>query len=221
MKILCLSSLFFLGTLSLQADEVLTYSERLKEASQAIYHEEFENAKTQFTEAHKIATTNTERALALAKYSHMLAYKQKDYDQAMEQAEKGLEYKDIKPVAKVTLLQVKAKCLMQEEDYEEAAKVVKEALELENVEWARPPLYLSLGDCHRFTGEPEKAIEAFGKVPELEKASSSVIAVAYLNQGMTYQYNLRDEAAARKAYAKVKDVSENFNSVIDEHLSKF
>lgn len=202
-----------------RAEETLSYTELLKQASQAIYAEDYDTAKAYFREAYQKGSTDTEQALALAKYAHMLAYNQKDYTGAMTQVENGLKFTDIQPVAEVTLLQVKAKCLMQSDKFAEALAVTQKAVMLKGVDWAMPPLYLSLGDCYRFTAQPDKAIESYQKVTELPKVSKPVLAVAYLNQGMTYQYNLRNGDEARKAYQKALAYNPNFDSVVSEHLN--
>jgi tetratricopeptide (TPR) repeat protein len=214
---LCLFLLF--STSHSVAEESLSYAALLEQASQAIYSEDYDTATAHFREAYKKGSTDTEQALALAKYAHMLAYKQKDYVEAMKQVENGLKFKDIQPVAEVTLLQVKAKCLMQEDKFAEALTVTQKAVELKGVDWAMPPLYLSLGDCYRFTDDPEKAIESYQAVVGLTDVSKSVLAVAYLNKGMTYHDNLRNAEEARKAYQKAVEYNPDFDSVVSEHLN--
>lgn len=197
-----------------------SYTEALKEAAAAVGDGDFALAKTKFEEAFQAGNTDTEKALALAKQAHMLAYKQKQYAEAMRLVAEAEGFKDIKPVAEVTLIQSKAKCLMATEAYEQAKAPLQRGLELSDVDWAKPALYLSLGDCYRFTAEPEKALEAYAKVTALDNAGDAVVAVAHLNLGLTYQYSLRRMSEAEAAYQMAVKYNPAFASQVSNHLSK-
>lgn len=221
-KLLTLCSCLLMS-LSPAADEkTQTYREHLQQAESAIYSQDYALADQHFEQAFRTAATDTEKALALGKRAHMLAYKQKKYSEAMRQVGFARRYKDIKPVAAVTLYLTEAECLMKDgETYTEAATILEKAVALEGVDWALPGGYLKLGDCYRLSGRPEKAIEAYQKVLELPKVTDKAKSVAWLNIGMTYQYPLRDEGRARSAYDRAVKLDEGLASAIAVHEENF
>lgn len=221
MKIFCLLLLLLIPFGGLRADKDLGYPDYLQSAANAIYDEDYSSADEYFEKAFRIATTDTEKALALAKRAHMMAYKQKKYSEAIKQIEFARRFKDRKPVAEITLFQTEAECLMKDgEKYSEAAEVLEEAVKLKGVDWALPGSYLKMGDCYRFSGEPVKALKAYEQVLTLEKVSEKAKSVAYLNMGITQQYNLRNPSKAREAYRQALVLDEGLESQIAIHLEK-
>lgn len=221
MKHLLRLATIFAACLALSAHAQSTFSEAIKAGDQARADQDYDAAIAAFRTAERLAGSSTDIAIARGKRAHLYAYALKDYDAARTEAEAALEIEEAHAVARVTALQVMAKVLMTADEHHAAAiPLLEEGVELEDVDWAQPSLGLMLGDCYRATGSYEDALAAYGSVLYLPKASDSVKAVAYLNTGMTNQYNLRDREAARTAYAKAVELNPGFEKTVENHLAK-
>jgi tetratricopeptide (TPR) repeat protein len=149
------------------------------------------------------------------------AFDQKNYKAAKDAAQEVQGMADVRPVAKVTALQVMAECQMKEDkDYPAAMETLEQALALEGVAWAQPALTLALGDCYRFSGKFPQAIETFQKALELPSVNDGMKGIAYLNIGLTHQYNLHEDEEAKAAYKKAVELNPGLKKEVDEHLSR-
>lgn len=197
------------------------YQASLKAGDDLRAENEIEPALVEYEAALQLATTPTERGLALGKKGMILAYDKKNYTEARDIAQQVIDMPDVRSVARVTALQVLAECQMRDEkNYPAAVDTLEQGLQLEGVPWALPLLTLMLGDSYRFSGKFEKALEAFEQVPGLAEAGDGIKGVAYLNIGLTQQYNLHDADAAKEAYTKAAGLNPGLKKEIDEHLAK-
>lgn len=179
-----------------------------------------DKAVPEFETALGQAANNTERGIALGKKAWAYA-QQKNYPLARESAEKAIELTDVHPVGRVTALEVRAECYMQETgDYTSAIGLLDEAMKLEGVDWARPSVAMKLGDCHRFEGRAEQALAAYQSILNMPSASNDIKAVAHLNIGITYQYNLRDNEKAKAAYDLAADLNPSLSYEVDGHIER-
>ncbi|MGB6222780.1 tetratricopeptide repeat protein [Haloferula sp.] len=167
------------------------------------------------------AANDTEKSLALGKQGMVLAYDKKDYPAAAKLADEALAIEGIQPVAEVTALQVRAECEAKgEQNHARAALALEKALALKGVDWSRPGLLLSLGDSRRHLGKFHEAIKAYEEVLATEGVPSPMKAVAHLNIGLTWQYDLKDAAKARSSYAAAVELNEGLKGEVDEHLGR-
>jgi tetratricopeptide (TPR) repeat protein len=136
-------------------------------------------------------------------------------------AEGALEIEEIAPVARVTALEVLALCQMrQDKDYDSALAALTEAAGLEGVDWAQPGIQMMLGDCQRFTGQFQKALESYQAVIGMENTSKDMKAVAHLNLGLTHQYSLYEHDKAKAAYGKAVELKPSLKGEVDGHMAK-
>ncbi len=178
-------------------------------------------ALAEYKTALEQAANDTEKSLALGKQGVVYVYDIKDYGAAKAAARQALDFDVTKPVARVTALQVLADALMKaDSDYAAAAAALEKAKALEGVEWAMPSIALSLGDCYRFSGKFEEAVQSFRSVLDMGNADNMVKAVASLNLGQTYQYSLRIPEKAKQAYYQAKELNPGLAAEIDDHLAK-
>jgi tetratricopeptide (TPR) repeat protein len=195
------------------------YTTALKEGSALQAEQQYPEALAAYEKAEALGASPTEKGLAMVKRAHILSYSLEDHDAAMKLVEAAGKLGDLKPVAEVTRLQVRAHCLMkQKEDYEAAAKDLETALQLKGVDWAYPTLALTLGDCHRLGGKPQDAIRVYLTLARDGAHSAKSRSVAWLNIGMTYQYNLRQADKARLAYQQAEKLDPGLGSTIHGHL---
>ncbi len=195
-----------------------SYDASLKAGDEHRKNKEYEPALAEYEAALGLASDSGMKALALGKKG-VVYVDMKNYPSAKAAAQEALEYKGLAPVARVIALQVLGDCqLKDDKDYVAAIDTLEQALTLEGVDWARPSLNLSLGDCYRFSGKFDKALESYQRIPALPSASAGIKAVAFLNTGITYQYNLREEDQAKAAYKKAVELNPALKSEVDEHL---
>jgi len=195
-----------------------TYDASLKAGDEHRKNKEYEPALAEYEAALGLASDSGMKALALGKKGGIYI-DLKDYSSAKAAAQEALEYKGLAPVARVIALQVLADCqLKDDKDYVAAIDTLEQALTLEGVDWARPSLNLSLGDCYRFSGKFDKALESYQRIPAQPSASAGIKAIAFLNTGITCQYNLRDEDQAKAAYKKAVELNPALKVEVDEHL---
>jgi tetratricopeptide (TPR) repeat protein len=183
--------------------------------------QKLDEAIAAYEKAKSLAANDTEKGIALGKVGVVHANDRRDYAAAKLVSDEALAIADLHPVAKVTNLQVRATVQMRsdEKDLVAAEKTLAEALELKDVDWAKPTMYLQLGDCLRMSNQPDRALETYAKVLELDTADG-VKAVAHLNRGLTYQYNLSQNDNAKAEYDQAVKLNPGLGSEIDEHRNK-
>ena len=197
-----------------------SYDASLKAGDEHRKSKEYEPALAEYDAALGLASNDGMKALALGKKGGIYL-DLKNYSSAKAAAQEALEYKGLAPVARVIALQVLADCQMKDDkDYVAAIDTLEQALSLDGVAWAQPSLYLSLGDSYRFSGKFENALETYQRIPALPSANDGVKAIAYLNIGLTHQYNLRDEDQAKAAYKKAVELNPSLKNEVGEHLSR-
>ena len=198
-----------------------TYDASLKAGDEHRVKKEYDPALVEYDAAFGLSSNDGMKALALGKKAGVYL-DQKNYSAAKQAAQEALEYKNLAPVARVIALQVLGDCqLKDEKDYIGAIDTLEQGVLLQGVDWAQPSLNLSLGDSYRLSGKFDKALEAYQKIPAVPGASDGIKAIAYLNIGITYQYNLRDEEQAKAAYKKVVELNPALKKEVDDHLSRF
>lgn len=171
-----------------------------------------------FEEAADVAANDTEYGIAVAKKARVQAFDLTDYASARVLVDEVLAINDLHAVPKVMALEVLARCQWKgDNDPAAAAKTLDQATKLEGVDWARPGVLLSLGDCRRDGGNGAAALEAYEKVLKLPGLSKGLEAVTWLNIGITQQYALRDADAAEKAYAKALTANGSLAGEVANH----
>jgi len=196
------------------------FTASLQAGDAAFNAKDYATAAREFSAAADQASGTGEKSLALAKQAYIKGV-QEDWAGAKALAREALAIEEIKPVGKVTALEVLGRVQMRhEKDFTGAVKTLEEARQLEGVEWAIPIITLMLGDCYRQTGEPEKALTAYGDVSSLNQSNPFMKATASLCAGLTQQYDLRDVDKAKVAYAKAVQLNPGLKKEVDAHLSK-
>ena len=212
------AALLALATAPMHAAD--TYDASLRAGDEHRMKKEYEPALAEYEAAFGLSSNDGMKALALGKKGGVYL-DQKNYSAAKQAAQQALEYKELAPVAKVIALQVLGDCqLKDEKDYVGAIDTLEQAVLLQGVDWAQPSVNLSLGDSYRLSGKFDKALETYQKIPAVSGASNGIKAIAWLNIGITYQYNLRYEAQAKAAYKKVVELNPGLKTEVDEHLSR-
>lgn len=197
------------------------YQSSLKKGDQFSRSGNYDSALSEFTTAVSQAANNTQKALALSKQSYVLTFKKKDYDAGKKKAEEALALEDVKPIGKVTALHSLAQCQMKKEKNHDAAeKNLKKALAFEGVDWAKPSLKMSLGDCYRFSWQNKSALETYQSIIDMADVPNGTKAVAHLNKGLIHQYALRENDKAKACYASAVKLNAGLKSEVDNHLKK-
>ncbi|MBU0679278.1 MAG: hypothetical protein KJ626_14345 [Verrucomicrobia bacterium] len=198
-----------------------TYQASLKAGDEMMGQQNYAGALAEYTAAVGQAATDTETALAYSKKAYVLAFKEKNYAAAKEQAEKALAITDVQPIGHVSALQALAECQMKVgEDYASAATTLKKAAALEGVDWAQPEIHMALGEACRFSAQFDEAVRVYGELIEMPNVSVGMKATAYLNKGTTHQYSLKQNAAARNAYAEAVALKPDLQGLVDGHLAR-
>jgi tetratricopeptide (TPR) repeat protein len=198
-----------------------TYHDSLVAGDKALAASSVDDALGAYSAALDHATSDGERALALAKQGYVLAYLKHDYAAARTAVDEGLAMKDLAPVARVTLLQVVAHCQMNaDKDFAAAAVTLEEALGLEGVDWAKPGLTLALGDCQRETGAMDKALATYAEILAMPQADAGTKAGSLLCSGFIHQYDRHDAAKARECYEKAVALRPGLKAEVDGHLGR-
>ena len=213
-----LAGLLVLGTTAAFAGA--TYQESLKAGDDYRAAGLHDRALSEFETGLTQAANSTEEALALGKMAEVQAFNKQDLVKARELAEKALAKFNVEPVGRVTALQVKAHCQIKgDNDRTAAIKTLEEAAALPGVDWAMPAVQMNLGDCYRMTGDAAKALAAYESIIAMTQPSPDVKATAYLNIGLTRQYNLQDPAKAKEAYQKAVSLLPSLAGEVNQHLS--
>ena len=193
------------------------FSESLKAADAAIGTQQGDVALREIDAALTQAANPGERALALSKKGYVLAFLRKDYAAARQAVDEALQT-PMAPVARVTALQTLAECQMKaNRDFQGAISNLETAMALPDVDWAKPSLGMSLADAHREVLQLNDAMTAYQRVTEMANAPASLRAGAWLNIGYIYQYDRKDAAGARNAYAKAVELKPDLRSEVDKH----
>lgn len=208
-----------IGALTAQAAG--TYSESLAAADKALGAQQNDTALTELDAAITLSASDGERALALAKKGYVLAFTKKEYAAARSAVDQALKVEGLAPVAKVTALQVLAECQAKaEKNFASAAINLKEALALEGVDWAKPSLTMSLADCYRSIGQLEEALTYYRSVVNMADPGADLKAGAYLNIGFIYQYDRKDYAKAKEAYASAVQLRPALQTEVNGHVGR-
>ncbi len=201
------------------SDAADSFTESIKSGDRLRSQKQFGAALAELEAAFAQATNDTDRGIALGKQAEIHSYDLTDHDAARQTAGRVLALSDAGPVARVTGLKVLARCKIEaDKDYNSAIATLTSAAALKDVDWAQPTILLMLGDCYRSTGKHEQAIKTYGRVPRLPDVQKSVAAIAYLNAGMVYQYDLRRLDRARLHYDKAVDLNPGLRDQVGSHL---
>lgn len=180
-----------------------------------------ESALRELDVARSQAANDTERGLAIGSQAEIYAYDLKDLASARKAAKAVVELKDADAVARVIGLKVLAQCQMSaDQDFGAAIETLKRAADLEGVPWAQPSVALMLGDCYRETGRPHDALAAYRDVVQMPSSDKPMKATAYLNGGLTFQYDLRQRDRAKVLYAKAVELTAGLKGEVDRHLAQ-
>jgi len=198
-----------------------SYSESLRAGDAALAAGNSDVALQEFETAVSQSQSDGERSLAQGKRGYVLAFAKREYAKAREAAEKALEVEQLAPVARVTGLQVLSQCQMKaDKDFVAAKANLEKAMALEGVDWAKPALALSLGDCYRQTGDLDRALETYRSILAMEQAAPNLKAGAHLCSGFVWQYDRKDAAEARKCYTQAVTLRPDLKKEVDGHLSR-
>lgn len=213
-----LAGLLVLGTTSVLAGA--TYQESLKAGDSYRAAGVYDRAMAEFEAGLTQAANSTEEALALGKMAEVLAFNKNDFVKARELADKALSKFNVEPVGRVTALQVKAHCQIKgDNDRAAAITTLEQAAALPGVDWAMPAVQMELGDCYRMTDNAAKALAAYESIIAMSQVSPEVKATAYLNIGLTRQYNLQNPASAKDSYQKAVSLMPSLEGEVKQHLS--
>ena len=199
-----------------------TYSDSLQAADVAVGAQKAELALQELEAALTQSANVGERGLALAKKGYVLAFLKQDFAIARSTANEALATPGgLAPVAKVTALQVLAQCQIKaDKDFSGALNNLQAALALEGVDWAKPSLTMSVADCYRSIHQLEPALNAYRSITEMPGAGADLKAGAYLNVGFIYQYDRKDAAKTKEAYAAAVKLRPDLQKEVDGHLSR-
>lgn len=221
MKNLVIVVALALGLLSVApASHAATYSDSLAAADAALAAQKGDDALTAVNAAIAAAANDGERGLALAKKGYVLAFVKKDLAGGRAAADEALKI-ELAPVAKVTALQVVAECQAKaDRNFAGAASTLETALALEGVDWAKPALTMSLAESYRELGQLQKAYDAFSRITTMSGAGPDLKAGAFLNIGFIYQYDRKDFAKAKEAYAQAVKERPGLQGEVNGHLGR-
>lgn len=198
-----------------------SYGESLRAGDAAMGSGKPDVALQEFETAVGQSKSDGERSLALGKKGYVLAFAKNDYAKAREAAEQALEVEQLAPVARVTGLQVLSQCQMKaDKDFVAAQANLEKAMTLEGVDWAKPALALSLGDCYRSNGDLDRALETYQSILKMDNAAPNLKAGAHLCSGFVYQYDRKDAAEARKCYEQAVALRPDLKKEVDGHLGR-
>lgn len=168
-----------------------------------------------------IATNPGERGLALAKKAYVLAFSMQNYPEARSAAETALALPDMEPVVQVTALQALAECQIKaHRDFTGAINNLETAMALPGVDWAQPGVGFALAEAYRESMLLQQAFDAYQRVTGMANASPDLKANAWLHMGFIYQYDRKDAAGARHAYARAVEFRPNLQTDVASHLAK-
>lgn len=216
-KLLLLATVSLLAISAFHRASAQDYATLLSNGDAALAKQDYATALAEYAKAQGISTSPGERSFALAKQA-LVKTEQKDYPGARPLAKEALANKEISPVCEVTALQAMGLVQMKgERDFAAAAQSFQRAVQLRDVDWARPYLNLLLGDCYRETGQSVEALEAYNRVISLPNSNDGLKASAYFNMGMEQQYRNKDAAKAREAYASAVKLNPALQAEVEKH----
>lgn len=196
------------------------YTEKLQAGDAKSASGDLSGAVTDYDAAYSDAQTPTQSALALGKKALVLIRKQ-DYTMARDAADSAVNSNpSIEPVALVTALQALARCQLHEKNFAGALESMTRAATLSGVEWAKPDLAMIRGDAERGTGDSAGALASFRSVLDMPNVSNEFKGVAWLNIGLTEQYNLNNGANAKEAYMKACELNPGLKTETETHSAK-
>jgi tetratricopeptide (TPR) repeat protein len=196
-----------------------SYSESLQAADAALGAAQPEVALQEIATALTQAANDGERALAVAKKAYVLAFSRQDYSGARQAANQALEVEGLAPVAKVSALQALAQCQIEaDRDIAGAITSLETAMQLPDVDWAKPDIGFTLAESYRESMQLNKAFDTYQRVTEMANAHADMKANSYLHMGFIFQYDRKDAAGARQAYAKAVELRPTLQAEVDRHL---
>lgn len=214
-----LVAICLLPGLGLQAAE--NYGASLKAGDEHRKNQKPDAAIVEYDAALGQSDSEAARALPIGKKGYVMAFDKKDYAAALKLAQEALAITESAPVAQVTALQVLAECQMKgDKNYAEAVKTLEKATKLQGVDWAQPMLAVTLGDCLRFSGQFDPALDSYRRSIDMPAADSAIKAIAYLSIGLTWQYSKNDPKKARAAYAAAEAMNPGLKAEIATHVAK-
>ena len=196
-----------------------TYGVSLSAADAALGKGDADTALSELAAALAQSTNDGEKGLALAKKGYVLAFIKQDLAGARTAVDESLKIQGLAPVAKVTALHVLAHCQMKaEKNFSGAQANLVEAKALPGVDWAKPGIESSLGDCYRDLRQLDKAMESYNALLGMANAGADLKAGANLNIGFIYQYDRKDFAKAREYYNAALALQPTLKTEVDRHI---
>lgn len=214
------SVLLGISTVSYESNAAETYAASLSAADAALGKGDADTALTELAAALAKATNGGEKGLALAKKGYVLAFIKQDLPGARAAVDESLKIEGLAPVAKVTALHVLAQCQMKaDKNFSGAQASLIEAKALQGVDWAKPGIESSLGDCYRDLRQLDKALESYNALLGMANAGADLKAGANLNIGFIYQYDRKDFAKAKEYYAAAVSLQPTMKTEVDRHIA--
>lgn len=199
--------------------EAGSFGESIELGDQNRTHGDYDLAVSHYSEALDAARNDTEKALALSKRALVQAFNLDNCREADKDARDALKLNRSGDIGHVGAYEAQAKCEMKDDNHKKASRLLEKAQKLDKVDFAMPNIHLMLGDCYRAMGEYEDALKTYAAVKDFSTATDGTIAVAHLNRGMTYQYNLKDNGAAKNEYDQALKLNKYLQKDVDVHFS--
>ena len=191
----------------------------IESADGLLEQNQFDAAVGELETAFRQADNDTQRGIALGKQAEVHSYNLGDHDAARELVKRSLALANAQPVARVTALKILARCQIEaDNDHAAAIATLHQAATLRGVDWAQPTILLMLGDSYRAIGKHEEAIKTYRRVPRVPDVQETVSAIAYLNTGIVYQYDLRQLDRAKPFFDKALEMNPSLRDEVSKHL---
>lgn len=202
------------------AAHAASYTESLAAADAAVAGGRVDAAIQSLDAAIGIAANPGEKALALAKKGDVLAFVKTDYAGARLAVDEALKVVELAPVAKIIALRALAECQIKGgRDFAGAMPNLEAAVALPGEDWAKPGVTLMLADCMRETSQLGRALELYQQVVTMPMVTPDQKAHAFLHQGFIFQYDRKDSAKAREAYANAVMNRPSLKGEVDGRIS--
>lgn len=196
------------------------YGNHLDQARSLSNAGNYAEADKSFEQAYRLAADDDQKATVLAWRGEMMAFRQKNYPDAMAQVKFAEKFTEgVNDKTKVVLLQVEARCLMLgEKKYKEAASLLQEAVKYTGpeVEYLLNVSYLMLGDAYQFAKKDQEALDAYADLLKWDKAKKGAKASAHMSRGIIYQFRLEKEDLAREEYYEAVKLNPRLQTQADE-----